>query len=299
MNYKQKLVRRLVESFDELDEAAQAEVLDKIKYNNALSAAMEAAKTDTVTFGDLYSEAERRQATFNKSEGIGCGLRYFDDTTMGFRPGELTIIAAPPNIGKTTLALNILVNSAITALKKVLVISLEMTKEEVASRIFNIANKEYHDHIKENVVIQTDLSVSAGNIRHIIKREKPDLVMVDMLQMLADKERGSEYERVSAAVAKVKSVALDTSTPIILISHVAKTRSGKDGEATASDLKGSSEIEQRADIGIMINKTDFDSDDMVVYCFKHRTRRPSTFHKKCVIRVKGIKVLDDGEYYAF
>lgn len=297
MNYKQKLIRRLVESFDELDEAGQAEVLDKIKYNSALSAAMEASKTDTVTFGDLYGEAEKRQATFNLFDGIGCGLQYFDDTTMGFRPGEVILLAAPENLGKTTIALNIIVNSVVSSLKRGLIISMEMTKEEVASRIYNIADKEYHEHIKDNIVIQTDLRVSASNIEHIIKREKPDIVMIDLLQMLADSERGSEYERVSKAMAKVKAVALKTNTPIILISHVAKTRSGKDGEATALDLKGSSEIAQRIDVGIMINKTDFDSDNMVLYCFKHRTRRPSTFHKKCVITVHGIKVLNDGVYY--
>ncbi len=294
MNYRTKTIKRLVESFEELDDQAQDEVLDKIKYSGALKAAMDAAKTDTVTFGDLYAVATERQQWFDKFEGFGSGLKYFDDAIMGFRPGEVTIIAGPSNFGKTGVALNVVATTIINSLKKALIISMEMTKEEIASRVFNITDD--HTHILENLVIQTDLRVNANNIEHIIKREKPDLVMIDMLQKLADSERGSEYERVSTAMSKVKAIALKTNTPIILISHVAKTRSGDKGQATAADLKGASNIEQDADVGIMINKLDKSSWDLVLTCFKHRTKRPEVFHKNCLIKMDGIRVAFEGAY---
>src|SRR5690554_4004869 len=100
MNWRDKAIKRTIESFQELDDNAQKEVLDKIEYEGALKAALEAGKTKTVTFGDLYKVAEERQLYFNKFEGFGCGLKYFDDAIMGFRPGEVTIIAGPSNFGK-------------------------------------------------------------------------------------------------------------------------------------------------------------------------------------------------------
>lgn len=294
MNWRAKAIKRVTEGFQELDENAQEEVMDAIQYQGVLKAAKDAARTKTVTFGDLYSIAEERQQHFNKFEGFGCGLKYFDDAIMGFRPGEVTIIAGGPNLGKTGVALNIMVSAVVNSLKRGLVISLEMTTEEIASRIYNIA--EEHTNILKDLVIQTDLRVNANNIGHIIDREKPDIVMIDMLQKLADSERGSEYERVSAAMSKVKALALKKMVPIILISHVAKTRSGKQGQATASDLKGASNIEQDTDIGIMINKMESDSWDLVVTNFKHRTKRPEVFHKDYVVRMDGVKIANDGAY---
>lgn len=297
VDYRTKAIRRLVESFEELDEPGQQEVLDKIKYAGALQAIEEAGKTKTVTFGDLYEEAENRQQFFNKFEGFGCGLKYFDDATMGFRPGEVTIVAGPSNMGKTMVSLNIITSAIVNSLKKGLIISMEMTAEEIASRVYNIADD--HTNILKDLVIQTDLRVNANNIQHIIERENPDIIMIDLLQKLADRERGSEYERVSSAMAKVKAIALKTMKPIILVSHVAKTRSGADGQATAADLKGASNIEQDTDIGIMINKLDKSSNDLIMTCFKHRTKRPDVFHLDCIVRIDGIRVANDGEWEVY
>lgn len=296
MNYREKAKKRLIETFQDLDEQAQADVLEEIQFGNALKAAREAKKTKTVTFGDLYETAQGAQATMNSFDGFGSGLSYFDAAIMGFRPGEVVLIAGPPNFGKTMVSLNLITNTVANSLRKGVIISLEMTAQEIANRVYNIADTSDHEYIKENLRIQTDLKVGASGIEHIIKRDQPDIVMIDLLQKLADREKGTEYERVSAAMAKVKDIALRTMTPIILISHVAKTRSGKNGEATAADLKGASNIEQDIDVGIMINKVERDSFDIVCTNFKHRTKRPKLYNKNCVIKSNGIKILEDGVF---
>jgi replicative DNA helicase len=299
LSFAQKRVKHLVESFEDMEPEHQGEVLDKIKYQGALRAAQEVAKTKTVSFGDLYEIAKHRQQFFNKFEGFGTGLKYFDDATMGFRPGEVTIIAGPSNYGKTMIALNIVTSAAEKCLKKVLIISTEMTKEEIGTRLYNIADD--HDTVKDLIMVQTELSVSVDHIKAMVERDKPDLLMIDHLQFLANTESGSEYERINRAMAHVKRLAITANIPIILISHVSKARSGKSGEATASDLKGSSSIEQDSDIVLMINRLADQTagDEIIITCVKHRTKRPRVFYENCIIKLKGIKVIDNGKYTVF
>lgn len=298
MNYRDKKIRSIIESFDDLDQEGKESVLDKIKYHGALKAAKEVGKTKTVTFADRYEVAKERQNYFNKFEGFGTGIKYFDDATMGFRPGEVIVIAGPSNFGKTMLAMNIISGAVEKSLKRAMIISMEMTMDEIFSRMYNIATD--HEPVKDNLIVQTELSVSPDHILAMIKRDKPDIVMIDHLQFLANQVDGrTEYERISNAIAKVKRIAIRAEIPIILISHVAKTRSGELGEATASDLKGASNIEQDSDVVIMLNRpkdSGVKGDEVICTLSKHRTKKPMVFLERRIIKLEGIKVADDGAH---
>jgi len=304
-DWKQKAVNRIVEQFADMDEPQQAKVMDAIKYNYALQAAKEVGMTKTVTFGDMYATAIERQKHFNKFEGFGCGLPYFDRATMGFRGGELIIIAAPSNFGKTMVAMNIVAQLAANTLKKVVMITMEMTPAEVSTRLFNMVDKADHDTLKENFIIQTELTVSAEHVKAIVKKHKPDILLIDHLGFLAKQEPGTEErQQIDTAMAKIKRLAINENIPIIMISHVSKTRSGSSGEATVSDLKGSSAIEQDSDIVFMINKPknqnfmDQGIIEIVLKLEKHRTKSPrGLFHQKVLIQVKGVRT--DGKYTVY
>lgn len=301
-DWKQKQITRVVEQFTDMDTEQQSKVLDAIKYNYALQAAKEVGMTKTVTFGDMYNTAIERQKHFNKFEGFGCGLPYFDEATMGFRGGELIIIAAPSNFGKTMVAMNIVANLAAVTLKKVVMITMEMTPAEVSTRLFNMVDKADHDTLKENFIIQTELTVSAEHVKAIVKKHKPDILLIDHLGFLAKQEPGTEErQQIDTAMAKIKRLAIQENIPIIMISHVSKTRSGSSGEATVSDLKGSSAIEQDSDIVFMINKPknqmfmDQGVIQIVMKLEKHRTKSPKgLFHQKVLMDVKGVRV--NGKY---
>ena len=301
-DWKKKQVTRMVESFTDMDENQQMEVMDAIKYNHALQAARQVGMTKTVTFGDMYEVAIERQKHFNKYEGFGCGLPYFDEATMGFRGGELIIIAAPSNFGKTMVAMNIGAHLAANTLKKVVMITMEMTPAEVSTRLYNMVDQADHDSLKDNFVIQTELSVSAEHVRAIVKKHKPDILIIDHLGFLAKQEPGAEErQQIDTAMAKIKRLAINENIPIIMISHVSKTRSGGSGEATVQDLKGSSAIEQDSDMVFMINKPkmqEFEKEgiiQIVVKLEKHRTKSPKhLFHKNVIIQMKGVST--DGKY---
>ena len=70
----------------------------------------------------------------NANTGIKVGFPTLDKYTNGFKPGELIIIAARPGIGKTTLAVNFAINSAVKYGKSVAMFDLEMSSMQVAQR---------------------------------------------------------------------------------------------------------------------------------------------------------------------
>tara|TARA_B100001245_G_C22889885_1_gene428479 strand:+ start:2422 stop:3345 length:924 start_codon:yes stop_codon:yes gene_type:complete len=299
IDWRQKQVNRMIEGFSEMDEEQQNKVMDAIKYNYALQAAKEVGMTKTVSFGDLYQEAIERQKFFNKYEGIGSGLPYFDEATMGLRPGEVTVIAGPSSAGKTMVAMNIVANIVVKTLKKAIMITMEMRDGEVASRLYNMADEENHEILKTNFLVQTELSVSAEHVKAIVKRDKPDILIIDHLGFLAKQESGQDLKtRIDNAIAKVKRLAINENIPIILISHVAKTRSGEEGEANAQDLMGSAGIEQDSDIVIMINRKkdqmNPEGREFMATLEKHRTKDPSIKFQKATLLMKGVRT--DGNY---
>lgn len=301
-DWKKKQVARIVEQYSDMDDAQQMEVMDAIKYNHALAAAKQVGMTKTVTFGDMYETAIERQRHFNKFEGFGCGLPYFDQATMGFRGGELIIVAAPSNFGKTMVSMNIVAQLAANTLKEVVMITMEMTPAEVSTRLFNMVDKEDHEALKKNFIIQTELTVSTEHVKAIVKKHKPDILLIDHLGFLSKQEAGSEErQQIDSAMQKIKRLAITENIPIIMISHVAKSRSGADGEATVQDLKGSSAIEQDSDIVFMLNKPKVQNylhegiTEIVMKLEKHRTKSPKgLFHQKVIIHMKGVRT--NGEY---
>ena len=301
-DWKKKQVARMVEQYTDMDDTQKLEVMDAIKYNHALEAARQVGMTKTVTFGDMYDVAIERQKHFNKFEGFGCGLPYFDQATMGFRGGEVIIVAAPSNFGKTMVSMNIVANLAANTLKKVVMITMEMTPAEVSTRLFNMVDKADHPALKQNFFIQTELSVSTEHVKAIVKKHKPDILLIDHLGFLAKQEPGTEErQQIDSAMQKIKRLAINENIPIIMISHVAKSRSGAEGEATVQDLKGSSAIEQDSDIVFMLNKPKQQNylhegiTEVEMKLEKHRTKSPrGLFHQKAIIQMKGVRT--NGEY---
>lgn len=299
MKYNEKLQRRIIEQYNELTEAEQMALLDKIKYDGIMQAAAEVAKTHTVHFGDLYAEVIEKQKYFFTFEGMRTGLEYFDDATMGLRPGETLVIAGPSNLGKTMVGLNIMTQTVLHNGAKALIISMEMPALDIASRMYNMADIEHHELLMENVIIQTDLDVNSKHIAAMIERHKPDVVLLDHIQFLANQEKApSEYERINLAVKKIQRLAAQYAVPILVISHVAKTRSGKDSRASASDLKGSSSLEQDTDMVIMLNRTDEQrqSGELTVELVKHRKKGSKLYFKPCVVKFDNVKLWQGGGY---
>ncbi|MBP5194351.1 MAG: hypothetical protein J6126_06430, partial [Clostridia bacterium] len=102
------------------------------------------ASRDTSTLTPLSESyrgvLEKFQAVMldpNAYSGLKTGFKKLDEYTNGLKKGNLIILAARPSLGKTTLAMNIVENIALSSDKVCAVFALEMTKDELAERMIS------------------------------------------------------------------------------------------------------------------------------------------------------------------
>jgi replicative DNA helicase len=70
--------------------------------------------------------------------GITTGFEHFDRLTAGLQPSDLIIVAGRPSMGKTALALNMGYNAAKNTRKGVAVFSLEMSRQQLGIRCWDL-----------------------------------------------------------------------------------------------------------------------------------------------------------------
>ena len=210
--------------------------------------------------------------------GIPTGFNYLDKMLTGMGRSDLIILAARPGMGKTSFVLNIATNVAKRGLP-VAVFSLEMTKEQLTSRIIsaeahidsrimrsgNIQMDDW-DNISRAVGEISDLpiylddtsSVTVSDIKAKIRRLNQDpnrdnvgLVVIDYLQLMSSGKRNeSRVQEISEITRNLKIMAKELNVPLICLSQLSRSAEkgqGKDARPSLSDLRDSGSIEQDAD----------------------------------------------------
>jgi len=115
---------------DEIIEKAEKNVFNLMKNRNQ--------KGYTPIKEILVETFANLEKLYNQKEhitGIPTGFIDLDYKTAGLHGSELILIAARPAMGKTAFALNIATNAAVRANIPVAVFSLEMSKEQLTTRI--------------------------------------------------------------------------------------------------------------------------------------------------------------------
>ncbi|MBR3302388.1 MAG: replicative DNA helicase, partial [Firmicutes bacterium] len=75
------------------------------------------------------------EANGGKLPGIPSGFNDLDRKTSGFQNSDLIILAARPSMGKSAFALNVAQHAALKQGKRVVIFSLEMSKEQLGMRL--------------------------------------------------------------------------------------------------------------------------------------------------------------------
>lgn len=210
--------------------------------------------------------------------GVMTGVANIDDLTRGFRPGELVIMAARTGGGKTALAANMAVNAARTG-RRVFMFTLEMQRNELARRIIGIDGR-FNVWAYENgrggsempqkfdtalagasglpifIDDRADLTIEmieAETLKATERHGKPDLIVIDYLQLITDtssKDRNSRQESVAAMSRRSKILAGTAQCPVVAISQL--SRAADQDEPRLSHLRESGAIEQDANKVILL-----------------------------------------------
>ena len=210
-----------------------------------------------------------------------------DDMLGGFKPGELLVLAARPAMGKTALALNLVLNAAIEQKKSVAFFSLEMTSESLVDRILSTVSKVPLGKLTKNQLDADDFSklgeameqLGEANIylddqgiatvpqmksklrRLKIEKGALDLVIIDYLQLMSwagSKYEGNRVQEVSQISRWLKELTKELNVPIIALSQLSRWVEQRiDKQPQLSDLRESGAIEQDADVVMMLYREDY------------------------------------------
>lgn len=292
LSEKRKLFNLLQKAIGEIqDEEADIYSQKLIKQLNEITQREEKEKTFTEKIAEATIDLEKKYN--NQSDySLYTGLYDLDDMTCGLHNQELTIIGARPGVGKTTLALQIAENIS-RKNKNILFLSLEMSDTQIIQKmIARIGNVQSY-RMRRGTLEDSDWERIANtaeelsklkfntnsNIRNIQElevlarklknKDKLDLLIIDYIQLLRNKEKFSSREQEVADISRrLKLLSLELDIPIIALCQL--NRNASNSEPGLADLRESGSLEQDADNIIFLYKEDSESDEITLKLAKQR-----------------------------
>ncbi|MBQ9459401.1 MAG: replicative DNA helicase [Oscillospiraceae bacterium] len=271
--------------------------------------AQELERIGVVLQGVLDHLAELSAAGGKTKPGTPSGFSAIDDKTAGFGNSDLVLLAARPGMGKSSLALNVARNVAKSSAKAVAVFSLEMSKEQLVTRLLSseatvelsrllTGNLRESDWVRianatgilGSLDIRFDdnplLTVADMNAK-CRRIDNLGLVVIDYLQLMTSAggntgSRGeSRQQTVSDMSRMLKIMAKELNVPVLCLSQLSRANEKRDDKRPMlSDLRDSGAIEQDADIVMFIYRDDYYKEDSeqhnIAECIIAKNRHGST-----------------------
>jgi replicative DNA helicase len=236
-----------------------------------------------VALKDVLGETIDRLDMLHENQGqltgVATGYADLDRMTAGLQPGDLVIVAGRPSMGKTTLALNVAENAAISANVPVAVFSMEMSREQLSMRMISSLGRVDQSHLRTGafgdedwarinsaiaqmktapIYIDDSASLTPTEVRARARRLSRErglgLVVVDYLQLMqvpgTKENRATEISEISRSL---KALARELKVPVIALSQLNRSVEQRtDKKPVMSDLRESGAIEQDADLIMLI-----------------------------------------------
>jgi replicative DNA helicase len=292
--HEKALLRKLIHMSGEIVEKAFGESYENVEafldeVEGQIFAVTEKKKTQgLVGAAELIKESMNRLTELfdRKVEftGVPSGFRFLDKMTSGFQPGELTIIAARPSMGKTAFSLNIAQHIILREKKSLAYFSVEMGKEQLMMRMLasearvnlsdlrigNLTDNAWPRLIdkaskmaESRFYIDDTSGISPFEIRSKCRRLKAqhglDIIMIDYLQLMDLKQKVESRERAVSEISKtLKAIAKELQVPVVALAQLNRGVEGRsDRKPMLSDLRESGSIEQDADVIMMLFREDY------------------------------------------
>lgn len=226
--------------------------------------------------------------------GIPSGLRQLDELTTGWHPGEMIVVAARPGQGKSALGLlfadvasksqwNEEAQAFVEPGHAVGMFDLEMTSGQKVLRLISMRSsipltflrrRTLHElqrdelrstvaQINDQIHIDDSSPLTIMQLRAKARRMKSrydiQLLVVDYLQLLKSSSKQAQTNRfneVGEVSRGIKSLAKELNIPIIALAQLNRKNEEANIEPKLHHLRESGDIEQDADIVLLLHFPD-------------------------------------------
>jgi replicative DNA helicase len=198
--------------------------------------------------------------------GVATGFEKLDLETSGFQPSDFIIIAGRPSMGKTAFALNVAQHVGIALRGRVLVLSLEMSAQQIVQRMLCSEAKVDSQAVRTGYLTSADwhrLTAAAGRLseaaifiddspgltvleaRAKARRMKAehglDLLVIDYLQLMRGRaSMESRQQEISEISRSLKALAKELNVPVVALSQLSRAveaRQAREFKPQLSDLR--------------------------------------------------------------
>ena len=230
---------------------------------------------------DLMENLHKLQTDKAAAMGTPTGFSGVDKLLVGMGDSDLILVGARPGMGKTAFALNVATNVAFSSGKKVCLFSLEMSAEQLASRM--IASEALVDSYSlrsgqiqpedwkkiadaamrlsnTDLLIDDTSGITVTAMKAKLRRvENLGLVVVDYLGLMESEQHyDNRALEVSVISRGLKLMAKELRVPILCCAQLSRGPEGRtDKRPQLSDLRDSGAIEQDADVVMFLYRDEY------------------------------------------
>jgi replicative DNA helicase len=291
--YKKFILRSLIDASESIatlsyeeNELPAAEILDAAEKSIFRISSTMNTKNAFVSIKqslmDTVEQIEHLREHKDEIRGVPTGFPDLDNLLAGLQKSDLIILAARPSMGKTTFALDIVRNVALSG-TPVGIFSLEMSSQQLVQRMLSAESRvdawairtghgltnahfttlqEAASRLqKAPIYIDDQAGNSIVKMRSVARRLKAEhglgLIVVDYLQLMTtSKNYDNMVNQVTEISRSLKQLARELDVPVLALSQLSRAVESRGGKPRLSDLRDSGSIEQDADLVMFIHRED-------------------------------------------
>lgn len=284
------LLRQLINVCDEINETAYSEQDDVAALldhaSQRIFSVAQGHEQQSLThvreiIVDVYDHLKLLRESPEKASGTPTGFTDLDRIIVGLNESDLVLIGARPGMGKTTFAMNMATRAARKMNKAVCVFSLEMSKDQLVSRMLSseglvdnyamktgmLNNKEFTDLANAAsmlsdlpIYIDDTTGITITGMKAKLRRMKNlGMVVIDYLQLMQSERRiDNRVHEVAEISRNLKLMTKELKVPIVTCAQLSRgPESRTDKTPMLSDLRDSGAIEQDADIVMFLYRPEY------------------------------------------
>ena len=235
---------------------------------------------------NTINEIQKAATRTDGMSGVETGFPDIDKVTSGWQKSDLVIIAARPAMGKTALVLSMARSMAVDYNIPIAIFSLEMSKNQLMTRLVVNHTEIPNDSIKRGMLTDTQIGQLTSGLgelerapifiddnagltifdlrskaRRLVRSDGVRVIFIDYLQLMTASglsKNANREQEVSTISRSLKQLAKELDITVIALSQLNRGVEQREGkQPQLSDLRESGAIEQDADMVCFIHRPEY------------------------------------------